>query len=548
MSFRASLVLALIALPGCLPDLLADASDLFPDSATAGGTGTSTSEGDTAEAGTIGGDSVQTVTGAEPTTTSAEVTSSSSSTSSSSGLPSEGPHILEFEVEPMKLNEAGTASASASVSGDVVSLRLDVDGAEVWSGPPNDFEWTYWATSAMASNGLHEFVLTARDGEGLEAMKSAELEVMLPATGTERCSFLEDTGTSWLNGAAYSDEALLLVGTHATPSLEATVWRLDPGLCEPEAGFPWSISKWSDLALVVPSQAVSVAVDELGRTAIAANLGSGLNRRPYLAVLTPSGALVWERVGATGDTYSGLTTASGRIFVVGERVVDEQPLRIDGRVEAFDLKGTKIWSAPVAAPLPGDDWTDDENIHNEHPRGVAWQEETKLLTVVGDRQVKGLNIMYTRAFSAQYTLGGVLVGAWTSAGLDSTEDGLSSVGACGEKLVTGGWVQDGMSPRAPAVRWLDLAGSGAAERRIDALSHTTIRGVACDREQKVAAAASSDLAEAYALGFRGASDPFLFNHNLKGAAATAAACDARGLFCVIVGAHETQAWARVHHP
>jgi hypothetical protein len=544
MSFRASLVLALIALPGCLPDLLADASDLFPDSATAGGTGTSTSAGDTAEAGTIGGDSVQTVTGAEPTTTSADASSSSSS-SSSSGLPSEGPHILEFEVEPMKLTEAGTASASASVSDDVVSLRLDVDGAEVWSGAPDDFAWTYWATSAMTSNGLHEFVLIARDGEGLEATKSAELEVMLPASGTERCSFLEDTGTSWLNGAAYTPDALVLVGTHATPDLEATLWRLDPDLCEPEAGFPWSLSQWSDLALVGTSQAVGVAVDELGRIVIAANVGSGLDRRPYLAVLTANGALVWERVGTVGDTYNGLATAPSRIITVGERVIGKLPLRIDGRVEALDLVGTEIWSDTVAAPLPGDDWSDDGNIHNEHPRAAAWDEETLTVVVAGERRVRPGSEVWTRAFTVQYSLNGSLVGAWTSEGLDATDDGLSAIATCGDKLVAGGWVEDG--PRSPATRWLDPLGSGANERRIDALSNSMVRGVACDREKKVSAAASSDV-NAMALGFRGAADPFLFNYTIKGAALTAADCDDRGLFCVTAGFQGAQAWARVHHP
>ncbi|MCY1062138.1 hypothetical protein [Nannocystis sp. SCPEA4] len=544
MSFRASFVLALAVLPGCIADLLADAQDVLPDSATAGegDTGITTGTEDTGDS--VGG-SVQTVTGDTPTTTSVEAPSSSSSTTAE---PGDGPQIVEFSVTPMELSEAGSASASAVVSEDVVELRLAVDGSEVWTGPPGEFEWTFWATSAMASNGLHQLVLTARDEEGLEVSKPAELEVMLPASGTERCSFLEDVGSSWLNGAAYSADALLLVGAHAMPQLEATVWRLDPDLCEPEAGFPWSISQWSDLAIAGPSQAVAVAIDELGRMAIAANLGTGLDRRPYLAVLSAKGALVWEHVGAVGDTYNGLAAAPGRIIAVGERLVGEQPLRIDGRVEAFDLAGIEIWSDTLAAPLPGDAWTDDANIHNEYPRAASWHEETQVIVVVGERRIRPLNEVWTRAFTVQYSLNGSLLGAWTSQGLDASDDGLAAVTKCGDVLVAGGWVKDDQSPRSPAARWLDISGSGAAERRIDALSETTTRGVACDRERKVSAAASSEVAQAFALGFRAAADPFLFNYELKGAAATGAACDARGLFCVIVGAQGNHAWARIHHP
>jgi len=490
------------------------------------------------------GDSVQTVTGDIPTTTAGP---SEASISTGEVPPNEGPVIVSFGFEPAVLHEAGTAQPVAVVSEDVVELALVRDGVEVWSGPPPVVAWNFEATSSAASDGEYEFVLIARDKEGLGTTAEAKLWVSLPASGTEKCVFEEDAGPGWLTAAVYGDDALVVVGALAKPSLEATVWRLDPDSCQPQAGYPWAISQWTAAPLVKPpSQAVGLALDELGRMAIAANVGSGLARRPYVAVLTPQGALEWEYVGPIGQTYSGIAAAPGRIVVVGEQLVNEVPPQYDGLVESFDLEGTKMWSDTLAAPLPGDDWNDDLNVFDEHPRGVVWFEQANAVMVVGERYVFENDGKRLRAFSASYTTNGSLASAWTSGGLDSTDDGLVTVTRCDEELIAGGWIQDGQSGRTPATRWLDLAGNGEQKRRLDALKDAVLQGIACDREKKYAAAVSNPLTS-FAVGFRTSDDPFVYKLEFSSSLLRAASCDSRG-FCAVAGMQGDRAWVRVHHP
>ncbi|MCY1055509.1 hypothetical protein [Nannocystis sp. SCPEA4] len=486
---------------------------------------------------------MQTVTGEVPTTTPGPGEPSSTT---SEELPGAGPEIMSFLFEPAVLNEAGTAQPVAVVSADVVELTLEHEGVELWSGPP-PLSWSFAATSSAASDGVYTFVLTARDGEGQATTAQAKLWVSLPASGTEKCVFEEDAGSGWLTAVEYGSDALVVAGALAKPSLEATLWRLDPNSCQPQAGYPWAISQWTASPLVMPpSQAVGLTIDELGRMAIAANLGSGLARRPYVAVLSPQGALEWEHVGPVGETYSGIAAAPGRIVVVGEKLVNEMPPQYDGLVESFDLEGTLLWSDVLAAPLPGDDWDDQFNSFDEHPRAVTWHEDGNVLVVVGERHVFENNDKFVRAFSAQYNANGAVLAAWTSSGLDSSDDGLSTATSCGGSIVAGGWVQDGNTARTPATRWLDVMGNGGGKRRLDALKDTSIRGIACDREEKFSAAASNDTA-AFALGFRTSDDPFVFKLNLAGTTLNATDCDTRG-FCVVTGLKGARAWARVHHP
>ncbi|MCY1066217.1 hypothetical protein OV090_15665 [Nannocystis sp. RBIL2] len=470
--------------------------------------------------------------------------------STSEGPAAQPPEISSFTVEPDTLHEAGTAEVHAVVSDDVVSLQLRVDGEEVWAGPPAEFEWSFAATSKAASEGTYTLELVARDSEGLTASATAMLWVTMPDTGAERCTFTEDVGAGRLTAAVYSEDALVVVGALANPSYQATVWRLDPDSCQPQAGYPWQLSQWSPQPMPTTSEAVGLALDAEGRMVIAANIGAGLSRRPYLAVLSPEGALEWEYVGPMGQTYSGVTAAPNRFVVVGEVHVNpndnNNPPTYDGLVESFDAAGTKVWSRILAAPLPGDDFADNNNDLAEHPRALKWQEESQTLLVVGERLVReNIIFKWTRAFSARYTANGALVGAWTSSGLDGDEDGLLAVATCSGKPVAAGWVSSGPNSSTTATRWLDPLGNGD-KRRIDNLADASMRAVACDREQKISAVATTDT-DAYAVNFKSSDDPFLFNHLFPQATLAAVDCDSRG-FCAAAGLLGNHAWVRVHHP
>ena len=535
---RSTLVLPLAA-AACFAQTWVDGSDRFPTAtdSEAGASAAATSTGTT----TTTGEPWQTVTGTTgPGTT--EVFTSSSTSEGPADVP---PEISTFMVVPDTLHEAGTAEAHAVVSADVVSLQLRVDGQEVWTGPPSEFAWTFAATSKAASEGTYTLELVARDGEGLTASATAMLWVTLPDTGTERCVFTEDIGAGRLTAAVYADDALVVVGALANPSYQATVWRLDPDSCQPQAGYPWQLPQWSPQPLPPTSEAVGLALDPDGRMAIAANLGAGLSRQPYLAVLSPQGALEWEHVGPIGQTYSGVTTAPNRFVVVGEVLVNGMPPRYDGLIESFDAAGMKVWSDILSAPLPGDNFPGDPTIFDEHPRAITWQAESQTLLIVGERQVReDILSIWTRAFSTRYTANGALVSAWTSNGLDADEDGLLAVSNCAETYLAVGWV-GGPNGRTPATRWLDPLGNGD-KRRLDTLADTSMRAVACDREQKISAVATTDK-DAYIVGFRASDDPFTFKHLFPQAALTALDCDSRG-FCASAGLMGNQAWVRVHHP
>ncbi|MFY0535445.1 hypothetical protein [Nannocystis pusilla] len=315
---RSTLVLPLAA-AACFTQTWADGSDRFPtETDSEAGSSATTSTGTS----TSTGEPWQTVTGTTWPGTTDLVTGSSTS----EGPAAQPPEISSFTVEPDTLHEAGTAEVHAVVSDDVVSLQLRVDGEEVWAGPPSEFAWSFAATSKAASEGTYKLELVARDGEGLTASATAMLWVTMPDTGTERCVFTEDAGAGRLTAAVYAKDALVVVGALANPSYQATVWRLDPDSCQPQAGYPWQLSQWSAQPMPTTSEAVGLALDAEGRMAIAANIGAGLSRQPYLAVLSPEGALEWEHVGPVGQTYSGVTAAPNRFVVVGEVLVDDKTL------------------------------------------------------------------------------------------------------------------------------------------------------------------------------------------------------------------------------
>ncbi|MCY1012753.1 hypothetical protein OV079_45910 [Nannocystis pusilla] len=534
---RSTLVLPLAA-AACFSQTWVDGSERFPTETDGeAGSSATTSTGTS----TTTGEPWQTVTGTtSPGTT--HLVTSSSTFEEPADVP---PEIFSFTVEPDTLHEAGTAEAKVSVSADVVSLQLRVDGEEVWAGPPSEFAWTFAATSKAASEGTYTLELVARDSEGLTASATAMLWVTLPDTGTERCVFTEDVGAGRLTAAVYAKDALVVVGALANPSYEATVWRLDPDSCQPQAGYPRQLSEWSPMDIQATSEAVGLALDAEGRMAIAANIGAGLSRQPYLAVLSPEGALQWEYVGPIGQTYSGVTAAPNRFVAVGEVLVNDMlPALFDGLVESFDTTGTKVWWDTLAAPLPGDDFPDDPKILGEHPRAVTWQAESQTLLIVGERQVPA-DMLITRAFSARYTANGAVISAWTSSGLDGDEDGLLAVSNCGGVQVAAGWVGSGPNSRTPATRWLDPLGNGD-KRRLDNLAKTSMQAIACDLEQKVSAVATTDTG-AYAVGFTASDDPFTFKLMFPQAALTALDCDFRG-FCATAGLLGNHAWVRVHHP
>lgn len=538
---RSTLLLSLVTV-GCYTEVANHATALFPkDSDSSGASSSVTSPGIDASA-----------TSGMPATTQDPLPATPGSGdpwSMTTGEPeNQPPKILEFEIKPDMLNEAGTAHAIASFSESVTVLTLKVNNVDKPAGTPANFEWSFTATSKVESDGVYQLELTAEDDKGQMDVATATLKVELPKTGDPRCEFEEGSDNGWFAGVVYGDP-LVLAGTLGWPT-EAAVWRLDPDSCKPQFGSPWKISQWTDKALPGPSQAVGLAVDAEGRTAIVANVGDFPDYLPYIAVLSPEGLLDWERLGEPGHVYNGVTASPAGFFVVGEEQwIDQNVLRADGFIEGFDDNGTELWHEKIAAPLPGDDWSDDLNIFDEHPRALVWSDALQVLVVVGERYIfENNNDTRLRSFSLQYTLAGELDASWTSSGLDSLDDGLAAATICADELVASGWIKDGGSP-SPVTRWLDPSGNGGAKRRIEQLDDAKFYGIACDSEAKFTAAATvnENPISAGVVVFQFSDAPALYDESFPGTSLKAAACDVRG-FCAVAGARGNRAWMRVHHP
>lgn len=548
-----------LCVTGCLGDLWDDAAALFPDSVgSTSGTGEPTSTGDESPGG---GSGVQTVTGETSSTSGPSV---GDETTSGGARPSAPPEIHAFSISPTQLTEAGSAVVHLEVSPDVVLVELRVDGELVRSAPPATFAYTFAVTSA-AANGTHDFEVRVVDEDGQSVSAGpVELTVLAPPAGAERCTWTETSGSSWLYGVTFQDDAILAVGALSDGNTtRAAIWRLSPDApCAVQPGWPRTIDLWTGRqeAKDLPSSAVAVAVNEDGYLAIAANLGTGLKRQPYAALLTPTGSRIWEHVGAVGDELAGVAAARfpyENIVVAGSRLIAENPSRYDGVVWSHVPSTDSVTEHVLHAPLQADEFK-DLNTTNLRPRAVALHPADDVVYVAGERSFRPLGpLTYERAFIARYSPDGAYLGQWTSDGNWTQHDGARALGMCGDSFVLGGWGRTAVDSKpTPLTRW--LAGDGSATlRRPEALVDAMTYGTACDADGKVFSALTQAVAgdlDARALAFRTADGPlsYLVEHDagtLDGF--NAASCDRRG-FCVAAGGQnkngKLQAFAQVFHP
>lgn len=548
-----------LCVTGCLGDLWDDAAALFPDSpGSTSGTGDPPSTGGEGGPGTESG--IQTVTGE---TSSTSGPPAGDEMTSGGAPPSAPPEIHAFSISPTQLTEAGSAIVHLEVSPDVVLVELRVDGELVRSAPPATFAYTFTATSA-AANGAYDFEVRVIDEDGQSVSAGpVELTVLAPPAGAERCTWTETTGSSWLYGVTFQDDAILAVGALSDGNTtRAAIWRLSPDApCAVQPGWPRTIDLWTGRqeAKDLPSSAVAVAVNEDGYLAIAATLGTGLKRQPYVALLTPTGSRIWEHVGAVGDELAGVAAARfpyENIMVAGSRLIAENPPRYDGVVWSHVPSTDSVTEHVLHGPLQPDEGV--PTSPNLRPRAVVLHPADDVVYVAGERSFRALGGLWTyeRAFVARYSPDGAYLGQWTSDGNWTPHDGVRALGVCGDSFVLGGWGRTAVDSKpTPLTRW--VAGDGSATlRRPEALVDAMTLGTACDADGKVFSALTQtdvDL-DGIALAFRTADGPlsYLVKHKVGTIDGyNAASCDRRG-FCVAAGGQtkngKIQAFARVFHP
>jgi hypothetical protein len=405
---------------GCLANAWSDLQDNFTTTATTGGSSTTSGTVPTTSDG-ANSIPVATVTGPPDESSSAATTLQEPETTTGDmiNLP---PTIELFTVTPKdpnekQLSEAGPAELQLVASDDVVKVRLSLDGVELAELKPSDFPRDWEALSAKDNGLAREFEVVVEDAEGLTAKATDHIDVQLPQTGAEKCSF-DDPGkgavTSVISALKYTPDAIVATGTRDTGAgLRLTVWKLDPD-CKLLTGWPRSIVDWTAKPTfkTMTSLGAAVDVDEAGNIIVAGNFVVGGKLQSYVARLTPDGARQWEQDGQVGDEVRGVAGATAqfknRVFVVGAQRTSDVPVRTDGAVWVYIADGKSVFIQPpviLKAPFTPEETDQDENNErSEKLHAVVIQPGTGNAMAVGEREFwpDDFNV-YSRAFTSSST-------------------------------------------------------------------------------------------------------------------------------------------------
>nr|WP_293174783.1 hypothetical protein [Nannocystis sp.] len=551
--------------------------DNFTTTATTGGPTTSGTVPTTSDG--VGSSPVATVTGPLDESSSTAVTTTQEPETTTGDMANLPPTIELFTVSPKdpnqkQLSEAGPAELQLIVSADVVKVKLSLDGVELAKNlKPGDFPRNWDALSAKDNGLAREFEVIVEDAEGLTAKAIDHLDVQLPQTGAEKCSF-EDPGkgavTSVISALKYTPDAIIAVGTRETDvGLRLTVWKLNAETCEVLAGWPRSIVDWTakNTFAAMTSIGAAVDVDEAGNIVVAGNFVAGGKLQSYVARLTPDGARQWEKEGQVGDEVRGVAIATAqfknRVFVAGAQRTSDIPVRTDGAIWVYITDGESVYIQPpvtLKAPFtPEETDQDEKNERSEKVHAVVIQPGTGYALAVGERELwDGIKLPYYRAFTVLVHPLGDVVGTWTStADASLLHDAARSVAVCGDGFLAGGWTRDEPpdSKPHPMIFWIETDGASMQRRPEPQLASTQIQGIACDKEGKIVSAgtrtAGSPDAQVFTvLGPLGPRTPY--ETGVPGDdGAGAVACDWRGI-CSWGGFRTANmkpyAFVRVHHP
>lgn len=513
------------------------------------------------------GDPAQTVTGAseETDTTSAGSSSTPTVTDTTSGpTANEPPTIEDFWADPDQLSEAGKSQLHLKMSADVVNVRLYQNDDLLGVLTPGQFPYTYEALSAKY-NLNHHFVVEVEDAEGLTAMDDLWLNVLLPKSGDERCIFKDQNmgaESSSIAALVYAEDAIVAVGWRDTGAGQRmAIWKLGKATCEVLDGWPRTIANWNPELAMETSRAVGVAIDENGYIALAANLWTGDGPQPYVALLTPEGASIWERPGDVGEEAAGIAAGpQDRVFVVGARRTSENPIRTDAMVwgyQRFDNDQVVVWEDSLKAPFTPDEQEPDvENLFSERAHGVmVWGGD---VFVVGERDFKDdFFLEYTRTFISRYeTYGARIEPIWTSPGDYFKHEGMTSIALCGSQLIVGGWSRAEFpdSVPVPLMRWIEADGT-SMELHGEPLPSSQTFGIACDREEKIVSGGTRWSGQFDAHVFASVDPkkpPIIYDTgDASQDGVFAMACDAEDGFCAAGGFRSAGlafAVVRVYHP
>lgn len=480
------------------------------------------------------------------------------------------PEIKSFTVEPAHHEQAGKSEIALVATDDVVKVHLKLNGEPFAELTPADFPYTYEVLSAK-QNFDHIFTVVVEDEEGLtDASEPVKMTVLVPETGAQKCIFPDELNedvqavSSWISGVVYADDAIVAVGTRdAGEGPRLTVWKFDRDGCGVLPGWPIPVGSWTKHTDVEKNMSggTAVAVDEEGNIVVGGFSLVKLEPRRYIAMLSSTGARVWEKIGQVGEEIAGVAVApkpKAAVFAVGWRRTGLDPTPTDAMIwHHMPDDGTPTPAEILVAPFtPDEPNPDTKNEFSEWAHAVTIESGTGYAFVVGEREFRDENnILHTRTFAARYNpLTGVIGDPWTSPGGSFFHDSADAVTVCGDKFLAAGWRRDDPPNALPAplLQWFAPEGSPAGLRSLP-LTPVRLHGIACDREGKLVGAGTRDGVLKDIQVFAVIDDALVWYD--QGSAgddeAVAVSCDRRG-FCAW-GGYRTKdgkryAVVRAHHP
>lgn len=554
-----------LVLGGCLEQVWQDLEPFLDTGSSSGLSSSSSSTGDgTTDVAITGG--IQTVTSAS---SSGPDPGNPPDTGSSSGTPDGEPLIIEtFEFDPPELTEPGPSALQLKVSDNITTAILYHGSEIVTQGPPDALTYTFEATSEEL-NDDHTFKLVALDGKGGSVERETTLAVKLPAHGTVRCPFQDKLGSQHSGVAAvvFAGEHVAALGVRDEGSgPRLALWLINAKTC----GVIWlrTIDNWTLLSegKDLPSTGAALVRDENNNFVIAGNLLEGSKTRPYLALLSPGGSLLWERPGDLGDQATGVARVRWpyeTIVMVGTRLTSANPPRYDGLVQGYKTNGSR-WVDVLRAPFTADEFNKDEaNGRTEKALAVVFNTDSDELLLVGEREFQpDINNpdIFQRTFTARYYPDGGRISSWTSSGDYLPHDSAGALRRCGNDFIAGGWTSDSVpgSKPFPLARRLDGEGKSLG-RRSEPLADTQTHGIDCDREGKVVSASTRTVGgqtDGKLHAFLIPDQPLVWQAQYDGLGhgndgATSLACDAWG-YCAWGGYErvdgKTRALVQLHYP
>ena len=493
---RAALVFLALPLTACAGDFdaLFQQADQYPmlSASTTGETSDATpttSDAHPTTAGMSAGDTATTTTTATDSGESTDDSGSASASASSTGSDDGGggdkavPVEVKVYVTPSPVIDVGEAQVSVWTSRPVASIDLFDNGAPLALGVvPGDPVHVFEVTSDdVPGDGAHTIRAVAHAADGVSGQGEKELLIDVQPGGTDVWPpYVKAGPINGFTSAAMLGNGVAVAGFFETQNgLEAVAMRIDGTNGVPE-GAPIMLGK---VAFSGKGRGPAIAAAGDGAVFVASTRPANGSTTWALSEVrfgepVPKG---WTQTGPAKTVAHAVTIAGDVVIVVG--AVEVQPGTHDLRVWWVSAEnGDVVLEQPFAAPV-----TDDqENKWDEVARGVAIVDGE--IVVVGERVIKGDDLEEVRrTVVLRYSLGGDLVGAWTSPGELLAEDGGMAVAPLrGGGFVVTGWGRDLNTIRQVVTRWFTAAGEPGPVR-VESTPGKDATGYAVgeDREGKI---------------------------------------------------------------